>query len=154
VLGALAVAAYGRIDTERLAQMIFADPTLHRGIEAARQGLRAAGQMTRTRVGARQRTGLGPRRDGCTAMFATGRAAPDRPWVLGSLRLHRGAIPATPEGTARPMALFAWRVAALTLPAMFAASRDVRLAARLKFTRRLPRQLLYVTDCVLRGAFT
>ncbi len=41
VLGALAVAVHGRIDTERLAQMIFAYPTFHRGIEAALQDLRA-----------------------------------------------------------------------------------------------------------------
>ena len=42
VLGALAVAVHGRIDTERLAQMIFAYPTFHRGIEAALQDLREA----------------------------------------------------------------------------------------------------------------
>ncbi len=41
VLGALAVAVHGRMDTERLAQMIFAYPTFHRGIEAALQDLRS-----------------------------------------------------------------------------------------------------------------
>ncbi len=40
VLGALAVAVHGLIATERLAQMIFAYPTFHRGIEAALQDLR------------------------------------------------------------------------------------------------------------------
>jgi pyruvate/2-oxoglutarate dehydrogenase complex dihydrolipoamide dehydrogenase (E3) component len=40
VLGALAVAVHGQLDTELLAQMIFAYPTFHRGIEAALQDLR------------------------------------------------------------------------------------------------------------------
>ncbi len=44
VLGALAVAVHGRIDTERLTQMIFAYPTFHRGIEAALQDLRDNGK--------------------------------------------------------------------------------------------------------------
>jgi len=43
VLGALAVAVHARIDTERLAQMIFAYPTFHRGIEAALRDLRKNG---------------------------------------------------------------------------------------------------------------
>ncbi len=40
VLGALAVAVHGQIATERLAQMIFAYPTFHRGIEDALRDLR------------------------------------------------------------------------------------------------------------------
>lgn len=44
VLGALTAAVHGRIDAERLAQMIFACPTFHCGIEAAVQDLRAAGK--------------------------------------------------------------------------------------------------------------
>ena len=39
VLGLLAVAVHARSDTERLAQMIFAYPTFHRGIEDALRDL-------------------------------------------------------------------------------------------------------------------
>jgi pyruvate/2-oxoglutarate dehydrogenase complex dihydrolipoamide dehydrogenase (E3) component len=41
VLGALAVAVHAQLATERFAQMIFAYPTFHRGIEAALQDLRS-----------------------------------------------------------------------------------------------------------------